>query len=408
MMKFLYLTFLGLLLNVNLFAQDMAAVETTSIIETTPTTEATPVEEEEEEEGESGGLTLSGSVDAYFKSNFNGPNSGDFLQTPNTAFANKSGFGLGMINLVGTYETGKTGMVADLVFGPRGGDAVFGAQSATANLVNQLYVYYNVSDKVTLSFGNFNTFLGYEVISPTANFNYSTSYMFSWGPFSHSGIKADFALADKLSLMLGVFNPTDLTDFNLVNTYTLGAQLGYSGDAASVYLNFVYGDQDGTLNVKELGEEPIESAGALFQADLTAGFDVSEDFFLGVNATVNSTATGEIGDAGSITDADGDAFGFGGAALYLQYATSESFSLGVRGEYFTESNGGYGILGAYDMAGDANVLALTLSANAKVGNLTIIPEIRIDNASEDGAFFDNDLAPSSSLASFLLATVYSF
>lgn len=399
-MKFFYLTFITLLLNFALYGQDMAIIETN--------TEGTVTEAVEEEEEESAGLTISGSADAYFKSNFNGPNSGEFLQTPNTAFANRSGFGLGMINLIGSYEGEKTGVVADLVFGPRGGDAVFGAQSATANLVNQLYMYYNVNDKVTLSFGNFNTFLGYEVISPTANFNYSTSYMFSWGPFSHSGLKADFALSDKLSLMVGVFNPTDLTDFNLFNTYTLGAQLGYSGDAASVYLNFVYGDQDGTLDEKELGEDSVESAGALFQADLTAGFDVSDAFYVGVNATVNATATGELGEGGTISDIDGDAAGFGGAALYLQYATSDNFALGVRGEYFTENNGGYGIIGAYDTAGDGNVLALTLSANAKVGNLTIIPEIRIDSASEDGAFLDNDLAPSSSLASFLLATVYSF
>ena len=49
-----------------------------------------------------------------------------------------------MINLIGSYEGEKTGVVADLVFGPRGGDAVFGATSPTANLVNQLYMYYNI------------------------------------------------------------------------------------------------------------------------------------------------------------------------------------------------------------------------------------------------------------------------
>ncbi|MEL7021987.1 MAG: outer membrane beta-barrel protein, partial [Bacteroidota bacterium] len=184
--------------------------------------------------------------------------------------------------------------------------------------------------------------------------------------------------------------------------------LGYAGDAASVYLNFVYGDQDGTLDPKTVGTEAASSAGALFQADLTAGFDVSEAFYLGVNATVNATPAGEFAENGTIQDMDGDEFGFSGAALYLQYAATDDFAIGLRGEYFAETNGGYGILGAYDDAGAANVLALTLSANAKLGNLTVIPEIRLDNASETGAFLDSDLAPSSSLASFLLATVYSF
>ena len=97
---------------------------------------------------------------------------------------------MGMANIIMSYEGEKSGFVADLVFSPRGADAVFGSPQAgdfyrSSNMVNQLYAYYNVSDSFTLTMGNFNTFLGYEVISPVANFNYTTSYMFSYGPFSH-------------------------------------------------------------------------------------------------------------------------------------------------------------------------------------------------------------------------------
>ena len=75
--------------------------------------------------------------------------------------------------------------------------------------------------------GNFNTFLGYEVISPAANFNYSTSYMFSYGPFSHTGLKADIALSDDVSLMLAVLNSTDYTESQPIGEdYMFGAQLG--------------------------------------------------------------------------------------------------------------------------------------------------------------------------------------
>ncbi|MDO6749851.1 outer membrane beta-barrel protein, partial [Gilvimarinus sp. 1_MG-2023] len=81
-------------------------------------------------------------------------------------------------------------------------------------IVNQLYVYYNVTESTTLTLGNFNTFLGYEVISPAANFNYSTSYLFSYGPFSHTGIKLDYAATEDLSFMLAAMNGTDNTDYN--------------------------------------------------------------------------------------------------------------------------------------------------------------------------------------------------
>ena len=317
---------------------------------------------------------------------------------PGSSFANRPGFAIGMANTVFSYEGEKVGAVADLVFGPRGVDAVFNS-TGNSSIVNQLYVYWNVSESVTLTFGNWNTFLGYEVISPTANFNYSTSYMFSYGPFSHTGLKADFAIDDNWSAMLAVMNATDFTEFNPNGSYTFGGQLGYSGDNGSTFLNVLVGDQDG--NYEDEGEP--ENNGTLFQVDLTTGYDLTDTFYLGFNATYNTTSY-----------ADGSTYddtGFYGVALYAQVALSDTFSLGLRPEYFSE----FGEFGAIDQIdnpdfyddGDANVFAATLSGNVKIGELTLIPEFRVDTASED-AFFDRDLESQKSLGSFVLAAVYSF
>lgn len=328
-----------------------------------------------QEEEEATGITFSGSVDTYFRANLNASNDPDEGGTlaPGTSFANQPGFSLGMFNLISSYEGSKVGFTADLVFGPRGGDAVFGSavptgQGVAANastFVNQLYAYWNVSDAVTLTLGNFNTFLGYEVISPTANFNYSTSYMFSYGPFSHTGIKVDVDLGSGFSFMGAVLNPTDATEFNPSNSYLGGAQLGYSNDAGGAWLNFLF-DED------------------FFQVDLTAGWDVAETVYLGLNGT---TATDN----------------FFGAAVYLQNSFSDDFKLGVRGEYFSDK--GVGVLTL-----DENVIDLTLSANYSVGSLTIIPEFRVDVYSEDNFVITDAPAgdASSSLSSFLLAAVYAF
>ncbi|MFC5627015.1 porin [Algoriphagus winogradskyi] len=366
------------------------------------------------EEEEPSKLTFSGSVDAYFRTNFNGPNKGDNFQAPATSFGNLPGFSLGMANIIATYEGEKVGAVADLVFGPRGEDAVFGSplyaggMAGSSQIVNQLYVYWNVSDAVTLTMGNFNTFLGYEVISPTANFNYSTSYMFSYGPFSHTGLKADFALSDKWSLMAAVMNPTDMTEFNLMGTYTLGAQLGYSTDAGGAYLNFVYGDQDGKLDMDAPLVSGQSSMGSLFQVDLTAGFDVSESIYVGINTTYNTTSAGEQYTGSSISDLDGDGAGFLGFAGYLQATTSDVFSIGLRGEYFSVFNGGLGGVVGLDAQGDGSVFAATLSGNVRVHkNLTLIPELRMDSMSED-FFTDNDMNASKNLSSFMLAAVFAF
>ena len=207
-------------------------------------------------------FSLSGTVDAYYRANLSAPNDEDAI-APGSSFAQLPGFALGMANVIASYEGEKVGFVADLAFGPRGTDAIFASPmySNTGDIVNQLYVYWNVSESVTLTMGNFNTFLGYEVISPAANFNYSTSYLFSYGPFSHTGLKADFDLGNDWSLMAAVMNPTDATEYNPSGDYGFGLQLGYAGQ----YLNF------------------LDSQGA-YEIDFTGGLDLSDSFFLGLNA----------------------------------------------------------------------------------------------------------------------------
>ncbi len=322
---------------------------------------------QEEEEDTEPKFTFGGSVDAYYRTNLSSSDraifgdANDSFQSPGTSFANETGFALGMANAIFSYEGSKVGAVADLTFGPRGNDATGGFN------LNQLYAYWNVSESVKLTGGRFNTYLGYEVISPVANFNYSTSYLFSYGPFSHVGLKADFALSEDFSLMLAVMNVTD-ENSNLTGEYSLGAQLGYSGQ----FLNFYY---DGNA---KLG----------FEIDYTGGFDLSDTFFLGLNAAYQ----------------DNDGVGFFGAAIYPQYKTSESFTIGVRGEYFAES-GDYGAIGSG--VEDSSVFAATLTGSYSIENLTIKPEIRLDSSSDE-AFLDNDLNGTKSLSSFLLAAIYSF
>ena len=266
----------------------------------------------------------------------------------------RSGFSLGMANVIASYQGEKVGFVADLVFGPRG-------EAASSTVLNQIYAYYNVSESVTLTMGKFNTFLGYEVIAPADNFNYSTSYLFSNGPFSHTGIKADIALSETTSLMLGIMNQTDVTEFNPNGSYAIGAQLGVSDQ----YLNLLY-----------------DKAGLGFEIDYTGGFNLSDAFFLGLNTAY----------------ADNDGEGFFGAAVYPQLTTSDTFSIGLRGEYFKIHS---------DFSDGEDVITATLTGSYTIDDLIIKPELRLDSSSED-IFINSDLEPNKSLASFVLAAIYKF
>lgn len=311
----------------------------------------------QEEESEKK-LTIGGSIDAYYQTYLSASDNTD--QSFGTSFADRTGFALGMANLIASYEGTKTGVVADLAFGPRGVDAVGGENDI---FINQLYAYWNVSEKTTLTLGRFNTYLGYEVISPTGNFNYSTSYLFSNGPFSHLGLKADFSLSDDFSLMLAVMNVTDVYN-NMSGDYAFGAQLGYAGQ----YLNLYYD------NKQALG----------FEIDYTGGFDVSDKVFLGINGAYQTS----------------DDAGFYGVALYPQLKTSDAFSVGLRGELFGAH--------AKDVDDLPSVFSATLTGSYTLENLTIKPEIRLDSWSNDEPYFDADGEASQSLAAFTLAAIYAF
>ncbi len=322
-----------------------------------------------EETTEESSFAISGSIDTYFRSS---------EYAPGTSFGNLPGFALGMANVVVSYEGEKSGFVADLVFGPRGNDAVFGSATfinedgelvakGSNSIINQLYAYYNVSDSFTLTLGNFNTFLGYEVISPVANFNYTTSYMFSYGPFSHTGIKADIAVSDNVSIMLGVLNSTDMTEFQpLGEDYMIGAQLGLYGQ----YINYLGG---GTAGVSQI--------------DFTGGFNLTEDFYFGINATSYSD------------DFDTE---FSGIALYPQYTISDSFALGARFEAFSEE--GLGAIGS--ISGEGDNTSFTLTGSYTSGNFIFKPEFRIDSAS--GEFYSNADGATDSLSTLIVAAIYSF
>jgi hypothetical protein len=237
-------------------------------------------------------------------------------------------------------------------------------------MMNQLIGYYKLSEKVKVTLGSFNAYLGYEVISLVGNFNYSTSYMFSDGPFSHAGLKLDFDLGSGFSLATAVMNPTDFTLSNPTGKYNYGGQLGYKGDKGAVFLNYLGGS-------------------GYSQLDLTTTAQINEKFFVGLNATTAFDL-------------------FSGVAVYTNVAATDALALGARVEYF-KNTGLEGIL----VAPDENVLDFTFSANLKKGNFRLIPEVRIDLHSDDAIVktVTNEGAPKTfgkSLASFVLAGVYSF
>lgn len=321
---------------------------------------------------------ISGAVDAYYLYGFNKkPFTTSFTPSHNS-------FALGMANIAFS-KTGKFGFMADLAFGPRaeGANGYVDANGkiSTLTLIKQLYVTYTPADWVTLTFGNFATFVGYEVIDAPLNMNYSTSYMFTNGPFFHTGLKANFKLSEKFGALLGVFNDTD-TKIDVVPGKHVGAQLSYNDGKLAAYLNYLSGRHaEGEGNDPDIFNH---------QVDLTATYAAGK-LGLGLNVTDRMFAPSE-----------GDTRSWFGTALYANYPVTETAKIALRAEYIKDKDG------IITSVTDNSIVAFTLSGNIKIGPLILIPEFRLDTSSKEGYFTDDKGKETKSNPGLLFAVIYDF
>ena len=306
-------------------------------------------------------FNVTGSVDAYFRANLTSSNvgsTGDY-----SAFNNDSGFSLGLANVTLSYEGEKVGFIADLAVGQRADQ-----YNGEGSIVNEAYMYWNVSEKVTLQMGRFNNWMGYEELSAANNFHYSMSHMFTYSARNFNGLVARFDLGNDIGLGLGLMNPVNVIEGNQDSSgaYSIAAGL-WKGKTS---LSFASSQETSYIDFK-------------------TAFDVSESFSVALNA--------HMADYEENPQAYQQGSGFTSISAYPQIKSSESMSWGMRLEYMMFE----------DFANDVSVFTPTLTANYTVGALTIKPELRLDTASED-VFTDNDGEAAAGLTAFTLGAVYSF
>ena len=349
-------------------------------------------------------FVLSGSVDAYTRTDFNNIGQSSFNNKTSFTQSNNS-FELGMATLRGDGQilSGKVFGTADLGFGPRaeafnGGNGAPGEPTLLA--VKQLYLGLYTGKGATgikFTIGKWATHIGYELVDAYANRNYSMDYMFTEGPFSHTGIKAEYTKST-WHFMIGVANPTNIVsmpDPTIVAgsaTKHLLAQVddGSKNGKYHVYLNY-----EGSFGMGVAGSGTVKAQN---QIDIVATALLSSKFNIGLNLTDKMNSYNSAGGTTQKSDA------WGGAALYLNWDPAALWGLTLRSEYFIDNDDLTGL-------GTQNILDETLSANFRVGPLTIIPEVRYESA--DTKFGDiyvksDKLTPTGTDFSGILAAVYKF
>lgn len=322
-------------------------------------------------------LVINGSIDAYYRFNFQ--NAKDSMRTNNyTSFTNsQNSFELGMASIAASYSKGKVGGVLDLGFGRRADEFSYN-DNGTLVAIKQANFYFAPSENVKFTMGKWGTHVGYELLDAYLNRNYSMDYMFSYGPFFHTGLKMDVTASKNFAFMIGVANPTDFVTASFAKKNFLAQMhLTSTDEKLSAYVNYVGG--------KDMSDATINQ----FDAVITAA--IADKFSIGYNGTVKS-----------VKPSGGSSDSWWGSALYLNVDPTSMFGLTLRGEYFGDKNGVAGF--------NTNIFDLTLSANIHIDNLTIIPEFRVDTA-KDPIFFKNSdmLSPTSKgTGSFILAATYHF
>jgi Putative beta-barrel porin-2, OmpL-like. bbp2 len=319
---------------------------------------------------------ITGSVDAYYRYNFNDPK--DYPYNSPTSFTHSSNsFELGMASLRADHSFGKVAATIDLGFGKRAEEFAYNDEG-TSLAIKQMYVTYAPASAIKFTLGTWATHVGYELVDAYLNRNYSMSYMFTNGPFTHTGLRADISLGGKNAFMLGISNPTDYrTAPSMPKSVTAQFSTGSKDDRLKLYLNFVGGKQNDTKKV--------------VQGDIVSTYAVSSKFSLGFNGTLQSVRLAD------------SAFNWNtskwwGAALYLNVDPVSWFGLTLRAEYIGDND---------EYLGLKNVFVPTISGNFKISNLTIIPEFRLDNTG-NAVFYKNAGETSKSTGSFVLAAAYHF
>lgn len=333
------------------------------------------------EKTEKSSLQISGYIDGYYR--FDAAKN---LANNRTSFTNShNSVELGMASLKFEGTKGKLGFVADLGAGKRANEFDYN-DVGIARGIKQLYATYAPAEWIKFTAGSWATHVGYELVDPATNKNYSMSYMFSWGPFSHTGIKADFTKG-KHAVMIGLSNPTDFRTTPINSKKFLIAQYALSAsDNVKFYLNYVGGT----------GLDSIKKN----QFDLVATAKLSSSFNIGYNATYQST---KFVSNTAIKSNEGSK-AWWGSAVYLNLNVTEKMGITLRSEQFNDKNQ----LTALSSAPlGACIFAQTLSSTIKKGSILFIPEVRYES-SKQNVFYTKSGGQTSTSTSFLLAAVYSF
>jgi Putative beta-barrel porin-2, OmpL-like. bbp2 len=256
-----------------------------------------------------------------------------------------------------------------------------GLSTTNADLT-QAYVSY-ATGGLTVIGGKFATLAGAELITSPSNSEYSRAWMFGWGPYTHTGVRATYVINDKVSVIAGVNNGFDQV---YATTGTRTTELSLVLAPVSMF----------TLAVTNYhGKENATLAGTRNYTDVLATLNATDKLNF-VADYANATQDGATLATGAIGKAKWKAL-----ALYANYQLTDAWKLSYRHEGFNDPDG-------YRSGIAQNLKSNTVDVGYQVAKaLTLRLEARWDN-SNVASFQKADGTGTNNQTSYALESIYQF
>ncbi len=328
-------------------------------------------------------VKFSGYFDTYFFTNFNQPSTRNNLGNCGCArgfdrFTNQ--FQLGMLLTQINYTQDNVEFVGEVGFGPSMQYASYGSDfrykwgtvlannTYTAVFIKQAYIKLKATKKLSFVMGQFGTHIGYEFIDAPLNFHYSINNTFNSGvPFYHVGLKVNYSINNKISVMGGLVNGTDNINNNNNSLKFIGSVIFTSAHGLELSFNTIQGNES---NARATGRDTTSYFGVL---DFVANYQVNSKVKIGFWGMYGSQQ-GEFQGGTYFPQMRH----WSGINFYTQYKVSNDFTIGTRLEHFDNRSGVRSLLtnglGTY-----VDTFTLTGSIQFSEGALTLKPELRLDS-----------------------------
>ena len=300
------------------------------------------------------GITVGGFVDTSYSTNLNEPTdrqsnfrvydteADSFRMNTTHLFIGKEATADGgALDRAGAYFSLDIGKNADV-------NAPAGTDGADQVDFQEAYVNYllPIGSGLMVTAGKFATLAGAELMNSTDNMNFSNSYAFAFGPFTHTGVRLSYDVNSMVGVTLGALNGWDnLDDNNDAKTLEAGLSLNPFDSLSWNHAIYYGSEQTEIVSLQRFFYDTVLTYTPSSRFKFVTQFDYGNEEMNGTKGAALATrATGLADNMFDVVQQSGALLGGTGGDWnavvgYVNYTPTDKVGFTVRGERFDDTEG---------------------------------------------------------------------